>query len=211
MKSFKPPYIHFASTNLHTNLTRSRARLLTFRAPLSPRMLIHSFAIILFSLESLSLSFWFSSFRILSVFFLRILQRLVVVVLFYNSYKMDRERMRGSLAIVRLLFDIIILFLHLGHGRVCMETKFFPRMRASKALESKIAWVYLRRKRGKKNEYFRKNVMKLVISYVLYCFNTFKYSIHRLLVHFTCHFLFQHAAQISRPIYCAFHGAKNST
>ena len=33
MKSFKPPYIHFASTNLHTNLTRTRARLLTFRAP----------------------------------------------------------------------------------------------------------------------------------------------------------------------------------
>lgn len=157
MKSFKPPYIHFASTNLHTNLTRSRARLLTFRAPLSPRMLIHSFAIILFSLESLSLSFWFSSFRILPVF-LRILQRLVVVVLFYNSYKMDRERMRGSLAIVRLLFDIIILFLHLGHGRVCMETKFFPRMRASKALESKIAWVYLRRKRGKKTNILEKTL-----------------------------------------------------
>lgn len=33
MKSFKPPYIRFASTNLHTNLTRTRARLLTFRAP----------------------------------------------------------------------------------------------------------------------------------------------------------------------------------
>lgn len=122
--------------------------------------------------------------------------------------------MRGSLAKVRLLFDIIILFLHLGHGRVCMETKFFPRMRASRIESTRIEdcmGLLFEKKTQEKNEYFRKNIMKLVISYVLYCFNTLKYSIHRLLVHFTCHFLFQHAAQISRPIYCAFHGAKNST